>query len=101
MELEEKESRDLSMWKITIPHVIMETKQVCCGYATIYTQRKLKFTAVLNCYGELFRDWFERKVRWYKTGNNKEMFNFVPFLKHLRKKSLQGYLLQDRFERGR
>lgn len=27
-ELEEEESRDLSMWKITIPHVIMETKQV-------------------------------------------------------------------------
>ncbi|CAH3036963.1 unnamed protein product [Porites lobata] len=27
MELEEKEARDLSMWKITIPHVIMETKQ--------------------------------------------------------------------------
>lgn len=25
---EEEESRDLSMWKITIPHVIMETKQV-------------------------------------------------------------------------
>jgi len=48
MELEEKESRDLSMWKITIPHVIMETKQVCFGYATIYTQKKLKFTAVLN-----------------------------------------------------
>ena len=33
MELEEKESRDLSMWKITIPHVIMETKQVCCLYS--------------------------------------------------------------------
>ena len=30
-------------------------------------------------YGELFRDWFERKVRCYKTGNNKEMFNFAPF----------------------
>ena len=29
-ELEEEESRDLSMWKITIPHVIMETKQVQC-----------------------------------------------------------------------
>ena len=30
-------------------------------------------------YGELFRDWFEQKVRCYKTGNNKEMFNFAPF----------------------
>lgn len=28
-ELEEEELRDLSMWKITIPHVIMETKQKC------------------------------------------------------------------------
>ncbi|CAH3137132.1 unnamed protein product [Pocillopora meandrina] len=28
-EVEEKETRDLSLWKITIPHVIMETKQKC------------------------------------------------------------------------
>lgn len=27
-EIGEEESRDLSMWKITIPHVIMETRQV-------------------------------------------------------------------------
>ncbi|CAH3197092.1 unnamed protein product, partial [Porites evermanni] len=39
MELEEKESRDLSMWKITIPHVIMETKQVCCIFI-ISVERK-------------------------------------------------------------
>ena len=50
-------------------------------------------------YGELFRVWFERKVRWYKTGNNKEMFNFALFNTR-EKKSLQRYLLQDRFERG-
>ena len=42
MELEEKESRDLSMWKITIPHVIMETKQVCFGYATILYSEKVE-----------------------------------------------------------
>lgn len=27
-ETEEEESRDLSMWIVTIPHVIMETRQV-------------------------------------------------------------------------
>ena len=32
-EVEEKETRDLSLWKITIPHVIMETKQVI-GHST-------------------------------------------------------------------
>ena len=69
-----------------------------CNY--LYSE-KVEIYSGFECYGELFRDWFERKVRWYKTGNNKEMFNFAPFLKHLRKKSLQGYLLQDRFERGR
>ena len=32
--VEEKETRDLSLWKITIPHVIMETKQVIGNFTS-------------------------------------------------------------------
>ena len=31
----EKESRDLSRWEVTIPHVIMETKQVIFHFAQV------------------------------------------------------------------
>ena len=34
-EAEEEESRDLSRWKVTIPHVIMETKQVTVDFAQV------------------------------------------------------------------
>lgn len=34
-ETEEEESRDLSRWKVTIPHVIMETKQVTVDFAQV------------------------------------------------------------------
>ena len=67
MELEEKESRDLSMWKITIPHVIMETKQVCC----LYSEK-------VEIYGT-----FELITESYfvigLSERYKEMFNFARF----------------------
>jgi len=34
-EEEEKESRDLSRWKVTIPYVITETKQVIAHFAQV------------------------------------------------------------------
>ena len=34
-EAEEEESRDLSRWKVTIPHVIMETRQVIVNFAQV------------------------------------------------------------------
>ena len=49
--------------------------------------------------GELFRDWLERKVGWYKTGNKKKR-STLRVLPPAKKKSLQRYLLQDRFECG-
>ena len=91
MELEEKESRDLSMWKITIPHVIMETKHVCfllCNYlcsekVEIYVTFELNTESYLAIglserYGDIKRP----------TTKNVQLCVFY----HPRKKSLQPYL---------
>ena len=44
-EAEEEESRDLSRWNVTIPHVIMETKQVIVNFAQVVY---LHFSKYLN-----------------------------------------------------
>ena len=51
-EAEEEESRDLSRWKVTIPHVIMETKQVIVNlaqFAFFHFSKYLNNILVASC----------------------------------------------------
>lgn len=40
-EAEEEESRDFSRWNVTIPHVIMATKQVIVNLALAHLHQKI------------------------------------------------------------
>jgi len=84
-EAEEKESRDLSRWEVTIPHMVMETKQVIVHFAqVVYSQffsckcLNKKFVASCCTLGAKTHRYFSMRIFFLREGNVSCIVWFIP-----------------------